>query len=115
MDVQLPAGDHGGDGPRLAAALGVEPSEILDLSQSLNPSAPDPRPILARHLDAVGRYPDERPARRALAAALGVDPDLVVLTNGGSEAISLVARRQPAGSGGRPRVLVVPPGARAGR
>ena len=98
LGVHLPPRDHGGDGPRLAAALGVEPSAILDLSQSLNPSAPDPRSVLARHLDAVGRYPDERPARHALAAALDVDPDLVVLTNGGSEAISLVARHQPVGS-----------------
>ena len=96
-ELRLPPADHGGDGPRLAALLGVPPDDILDLSQSLNPVAPDPGPIIRRHLDTVGRYPDERPARRALADAIGVDPGLVVLTNGGSEAISLVGRVRPVG------------------
>jgi histidinol-phosphate/aromatic aminotransferase/cobyric acid decarboxylase-like protein len=86
-----PAGSHGGDGPRLAAALGVDPAEILDLSQSLNPAAPDPIPLIVRHLEAIRRYPDPAVAQRTLAVAIGVDHDRVVLTNGGSEAIALVA------------------------
>src|SRR3546814_7222336 len=45
----------------------------------------------AAHLDAVGRYPDVTDATRALAEATGVDQDRLVLTNGGSEAITLVA------------------------
>lgn len=36
-----PAGRHGGDGPAVARALGLEPGSLLDLSQNLNPFAPD--------------------------------------------------------------------------
>ena len=91
MSVVPAPGPHGGDGPRLAAALGVDPAAVLDLSLSLNPAAPDTGEVVGKHLDALGRYPDPEPAAAALAAALGVDPDRVVLTNGGAEAIALVA------------------------
>ena len=90
-DIPL-AGPHGGDGPRIARALGIDPQSVLDLSQSPNPFAPDVASMLARHLDAVRRYPDPWEATRLLADAIGVDPQRVVLTNGGSEAISLVAQ-----------------------
>ncbi|MHB8593124.1 MAG: aminotransferase class I/II-fold pyridoxal phosphate-dependent enzyme [Acidimicrobiales bacterium] len=86
-----PPGPHGGDGSAVAAALGLDPEGILDLSQSLNPVAPDPGPVVARHLAALSRYPNPRPATVALAHAMGVDPQAVLLTNGGSEAIALVA------------------------
>lgn len=92
----IAVGPHGGDGARLAAALGVEPGGVLDLSASLNPVAPDVRAVVAAHLDALDRYPDPEPAREALAAALDVEPGRVLLTNGGSEAIALVT----AGIGG---------------
>jgi histidinol-phosphate/aromatic aminotransferase/cobyric acid decarboxylase-like protein len=96
--VTAPApGDHGGDGVRLAAALGIDPDGVLDLSASLNPAAPDVAALAARHLGALRRYPDDLPATEALAGCLGVDADRVVLTNGGAEAIALVAAE--AGSG----------------
>ncbi|MGH1488155.1 MAG: aminotransferase class I/II-fold pyridoxal phosphate-dependent enzyme [Acidimicrobiales bacterium] len=85
------AGQHGGDGPAIAAALGLDPATILDLSQSMNPSAPSVQALVARHLDALGVYPSAIEATRLMAEALGVDPDRLLLTNGGSEAISLVA------------------------
>jgi histidinol-phosphate/aromatic aminotransferase/cobyric acid decarboxylase-like protein len=87
MAAVPPAGAHGGDGPALARALGID---VLDLSQSLNPVAPDVRPVVARHLDALAAYPDPGAATCALATAMGIDPDRLVLTNGGSEAIALV-------------------------
>ncbi|MCY3631828.1 MAG: aminotransferase class I/II-fold pyridoxal phosphate-dependent enzyme [bacterium] len=86
-----PAGSHGGDGPRIARALGIDPRTILDLSQSPNPFAPDVASMLDRHLDAVRRYPDPSEAARVLAEAIGVDSPRLMLTNGGSEAIWLVA------------------------
>jgi histidinol-phosphate/aromatic aminotransferase/cobyric acid decarboxylase-like protein len=95
--VAPPAGAHGGDGARLARALGVPIEAVLDLSASLNPVAPDPAPVLARHLDAVGRYPDPGPARAALAACMGVEADRLLLTNGGAEGIALVAAELGAG------------------
>jgi histidinol-phosphate/aromatic aminotransferase/cobyric acid decarboxylase-like protein len=92
-----PPGDHGGDGARLARQLGRAPSEVLDLSASLNPVAPDPRPLVGAHLDALGRYPDPEEATHALAGALGVDCSRLLLTNGGAEAIALVAVETGAG------------------
>jgi histidinol-phosphate/aromatic aminotransferase/cobyric acid decarboxylase-like protein len=84
------AGTHGGDATRIAHALGLDPASMLDLSQSLNPAAPDPRPVIAAHLDAIFRYPDPTVAHGALADTMKVDPDRLLLTNGGAEAIALV-------------------------
>lgn len=86
-----PAGAHGGDGARVARVLGLDLDQVLDLSQSLNPVARDPKPVVAAHLDEIGRYPDPSRAHESLAAAMGVDADRVLLTNGGAEAIALVA------------------------
>jgi histidinol-phosphate/aromatic aminotransferase/cobyric acid decarboxylase-like protein len=90
-------GPHGGDGARLAARLGVSPSEVLDLSVSCNPVAPDVTALVIDHADTVRTYPDDRVARDALADAIGVDPARLVLTNGGAEAIALVAAVLPRG------------------
>jgi histidinol-phosphate/aromatic aminotransferase/cobyric acid decarboxylase-like protein len=84
------AGRHGGDGLAVARALGVDPSELLDLSQNLNPFAPSVANVVRRHLDALSRYPDPRDATALLADAMGVDPARLLLTNGGSEAIAVV-------------------------
>jgi histidinol-phosphate/aromatic aminotransferase/cobyric acid decarboxylase-like protein len=85
------AGSHGGDGARLAEALGIPARDVLDLSASLNPVPTDVRRIVGRHLDALERYPDPTDATDALAKAMGVDRERLVLTNGGAEAIALVA------------------------
>lgn len=85
-----PAGSHGGDGLAVARALGLDPQDLLDLSQNMNPFAPLVGPLVGRHLDAVGRYPDPREATLALAEVLGVAPERLLLTNGGSEAIHVV-------------------------
>lgn len=84
---------HGGDGARIAAALGIDPADILDLSASLNPFAPDVAALAARHLaaGALHRYPDVDLAERQLADGLGVPADRLVLTAGGAQAIALVA------------------------
>jgi histidinol-phosphate/aromatic aminotransferase/cobyric acid decarboxylase-like protein len=86
-----PPGVHGGDGPAVARALGLDPAELLDLSQNLNPFAPPAADVVRRHLDAVAHYPDETAGTRLLAEHLEVDPERLVLTNGGSEAIAIVA------------------------
>lgn len=91
------AAPHGGDLDPIAAALGVDPTQLLDLSVSLNPLAPPVAPIVTRNLDAIHRYPDDRRAHAALAEAMGVDPARLVLTNGGAEAIALVAELHPRG------------------
>jgi histidinol-phosphate/aromatic aminotransferase/cobyric acid decarboxylase-like protein len=75
----------------VAAALGLDPAAVLDLSQSLNPVAPDVAPVVAAHLGALRTYPDPAAATAALAGAIGTEPAGVLLTNGGAEAIALVA------------------------
>ena len=82
---------------RVAAAIGRPVREVLDLSASLNPLAPDVRPALRAALDQVDRYPDDTRATAALAEAMDVDASRLVLTNGGAEAIALVARHRPVG------------------
>ncbi|MEM9135263.1 MAG: aminotransferase class I/II-fold pyridoxal phosphate-dependent enzyme [Actinomycetota bacterium] len=91
-------GTHGGDGVAVARALGRDPADLLDLSASLHPFAPDVAAVAARHLSALRTYPDDTAATAALADAIGVDGDRLVLTNGGAEAISLVATHLRRGS-----------------
>jgi histidinol-phosphate/aromatic aminotransferase/cobyric acid decarboxylase-like protein len=85
------AGAHGGDGAAIAQALGLDPESVLDLSMSMNPYAPDAAALAARHLGALARYPNVDDGTELLATAIGVDPARLALTNGGSEAIALVA------------------------
>jgi histidinol-phosphate/aromatic aminotransferase/cobyric acid decarboxylase-like protein len=91
---------HGGDAVTVARALGIDPTDLLDLSASLNPLAPDVGHLAAPHLDSLRRYPDD--AERAdatalLAQTIGVDGDRLLLTNGAAEAIALVAAEHPVG------------------
>ena len=111
MAAQVPpAGPHGGDGPRVARALGLDPREVLDLSQTMNPFAPDVAGLLVRHLDAVGSYPDATAATELLAQAMGVAPGRLALTNGGSEAIALVAGEVGGRVAGEPEFALHPRG-----
>lgn len=88
---------HGGRVFVAAEQLGCDVSEVLDLSASLNPVAPEVTPIVASVARFAGSYPDDRIAVRALAAAIGVDRDLLVITNGASDAIALLAQLMPVG------------------
>ncbi len=91
-------GEHGGDAGAVAAAAGIPRSALIDLSLSMNPIAPDVRAVLQDCLDAIADYPDATGATRSLARAMGVDHERLVLTNGGAEAIALVASTMPAGA-----------------
>jgi histidinol-phosphate/aromatic aminotransferase/cobyric acid decarboxylase-like protein len=84
-------GPHGGDARRVAQQLGLDPADVIDLSASLNPFATDPTEIISRHLSAVHAYPDATTATEALADAIAVPRERLVLTNGGAEAIALLA------------------------
>ena len=75
----------------MAEALGVDPESILDLSQNLNPFAPDVGALARQHLDALRRYPDPSAATGLLADAIGVQAERLLLTNGGAAAVATVA------------------------
>ena len=114
MTVPAP-GAHGGDGAAIAAWLGVPTDAVLDLSASLSPVATDVAPLLARHAAEVHRYGDPRVLEARIAALVDVEPQQLILTNGASEAIALVARLHPRGRVDEPefslyrRHLVVDP------
>lgn len=86
MDTQ-----HGGDAPAISRRLGLDPGQLLDLSASLNPFAPDVAALGAKHLSALVPYPDDGPATERLANAFDIPAQRLVLCNGGAEAIALVA------------------------
>lgn len=86
-----PPGPHGGDGAQVAAALGLDPDAVLDLSVSLNPFAPDVPALAASHLGSLRRYPDVEAAEAHVAAAIALPAERLVLTAGASQAIALVA------------------------
>ncbi len=88
-------------------------TDLLDFSQNINPFGPPPGAIRAAGralLDEASRYPDLTYAklRTALGTYLGVDPDSVVPTNGGAEALFLAARAATA-DGAAPKALVLEP------
>src|SRR5262249_54767180 len=60
-------------------------------SASVNPFAPDVAALARGHLGALARYPDVERAEAELAGLVGVDPDRMVATAGGAQAIALVA------------------------
>jgi histidinol-phosphate/aromatic aminotransferase/cobyric acid decarboxylase-like protein len=105
-----PPGPHGGDGRRVATALGLDPRSVLDLSVSLNPFAPNVAVLAARYLTELRHYPDPARATAALAGAIGVEPRRVLLTNGGSEAIALVANLLGGGVAAEPEFSLHPRG-----
>jgi histidinol-phosphate/aromatic aminotransferase/cobyric acid decarboxylase-like protein len=88
----------------------VRIDEVLDLSASLNPFAPDLAPLIARHAAAAARYPDATTATRRLAEAIGCDPGRLLLTNGGSEAIRIVAAEVGGGVLAEPEFSLHPRG-----
>lgn len=93
---------HGGSRSGLAQLLGVEPGEVLDLSINLNPAFHFPKTLLVTHAEMTGVYPDPSEATSRFASLLEVDQDMVLITSGASEAISLVAREFPIGWFGSP-------------
>lgn len=70
---------------------------MADLSASLNPVAPDVASVVRASDESIRRYPDVRHATAVLAEVLEVPPARLVLTNGGAEAIALVATLEPCG------------------
>ncbi len=97
MTAVPPPGPHGGDGDRVAAALGLPPEAVLDLSASLNPFAPDIASLATAHLGSLRRYPDVGQAEALVAEGLGLPRHRLVLTAGGAQAIAIVAEHLGAG------------------
>lgn len=94
MPEKIP--DHGGDIWGAARRLGLDPSEILDLSASLNPLG-QPAGLaeeMAAAIPLMCHYPDRTNAelRAAMAGHLGVAPESVLPGNGSTALIRLLGR-----------------------
>ncbi len=85
---------HGGLNLAELRALGLRAAEVLDFSASINPLGVSPAVTEAlRHLD-LAAYPDPecRELRAALADRLGLQADRILIGNGATELIHLIAR-----------------------
>ncbi len=74
--------------------LGLSPDEVIDFSASINPLGPAPGVLRAIRAADASTYPDPdcRRLRRALSLKLGVSPDNILVGNGSTELIHLLAR-----------------------
>jgi len=87
---------HGGDWVTFAERYPEQVANGIDFSANINPLGP---PAAVRHLwkeliPFLSRYPDprQRRLREQLAEKHGVSPQMLLVTNGGAEAIDLLVR-----------------------
>jgi threonine-phosphate decarboxylase len=87
---------HGGDVYHLARTLGLDLTDLLDFSASINPLGFPPGLYAATQeaLKEIIHYPDRRclALRQELAAYHGLAPEHILVGNGSTELIYLVAR-----------------------
>ncbi len=85
---------HGGLDPAELRSLGLQPDQVLDFSANINPLGPSRRVIRAAAEADLSAYPDRNSLglREALAARLKVPIDNLLIGNGSTELIHLVAR-----------------------
>lgn len=87
---------HGGDVYQLARDLGVPVRELLDFSANINPLGYPPGIVAAvlAALEEICHYPDRRCAalRQDLSAYHGLSPEQILVGNGSTELIYLIAR-----------------------
>ncbi|MDT8859293.1 threonine-phosphate decarboxylase CobD [Alkalihalobacillus sp. MEB130] len=89
--------NHGGQPEEMQQLFGIEKdTQMLDFSANLNPIGPPDwvKEALNNHYHTITQYPDPTYSHTttSLADYEGLDKDQVLLTNGGSEAIFLVAK-----------------------
>lgn len=74
--------------------LGLDPAEVIDFSASISPLGPSPRVLRAVREVDLSAYPDPDclRLRRALSRRLGVPEEGILVGNGSTELIHLLAR-----------------------
>lgn len=84
---------HGGLDYGALASLGISPESVLDFSVSVNPLPPHPEVLKAATSGDLTLYPDRfcGALKSRLARAHGVKESQILVTNGASQAIWLVA------------------------
>ena len=84
---------HGSISEEELAAYGLRREDVIDFSASLNPLGPSPRAVAAARAADIARYPEDGAPvlRRALAEQDGVGVENVLVGNGSSELLWLLA------------------------
>ncbi len=94
--IPEPTPPHGGDVYHLARTLGLKLSDLLDFSANINPLGfpPGIPSAIQQALGEIVHYPDRRclDLRRELAAYHRLSPEQILMGNGSTELIYLVAR-----------------------
>ena len=85
---------HGGLNVAELESLGLCPDDVIDFSASINPLGPPPKALEAAQSVNLAAYPDPEctKLREAIGAALTVDTGRVLVGNGSTELIHLLAR-----------------------
>lgn len=88
-----PEAYHGGIDPRELARHGIDINDAIDFSSNILPHGPSPKVIAAIASAAIDRYPDRESdeLRSAISEHYGVDRDRLLIGNGCSELIHLIA------------------------
>jgi len=55
-------GPHGSDAASVARSAGIDRRDLIELSMSMNPFAPDVEAVFADRLGAIRDYPDPSPS-----------------------------------------------------
>ncbi len=88
-----PEAYHGGIDPRELARYGIDIHDAIDFSSNILPHGPSPKVFAAIASAAIDRYPDRESdeLRSAISRHYGVDRDRLLIGNGCSEVIHLIA------------------------
>ena len=104
---------HGGIRPAELRALGLNPAEVLDFSASVSPLGPPAGLWAALQQVDLTAYPDPEclELREALSRHTGAAVDSILVGNGSTELIHLLAPAylRPAAAGGGPAALLLTP------
>ena len=84
---------HGGIDPAELARFGIEPEQAIDFSSNILPFGPSPNVLAAIRNTAIDRYPDRECGllRDAIAMLHSIERDRILVGNGCSELIHLIA------------------------
>ncbi len=86
---------HGGNIWSVADRYGLQPSEIIDFSASINPIFPEKiKDIVVRSIESLCHYPDPdyRKLRGAISEFINISPENIAVGNGSTEFIYLIPR-----------------------
>ena len=85
---------HGGLDVAELDSLGLDVSDVLDFSVSVNPLGSSPGALEATQSVNLGAYPDPDCVRlrNEICREVGIEPDRILAGNGSTELIHLIAR-----------------------